>query len=298
MITPRTTRLVRVATLQAFRDAVVELACTGSSAAARDRLVIVPTRAAAAHLLRSIEDARLPDSHALLLPDFVTRDEIVRRLADRLPAGRRVLTPAEREVLLGVAARQADADGCHPPFRLRPGLLAEMLRFYDELRRHRNSIDDFERRALERLQPGAEYDRGAERLVRQTRFLVAAFREFESRAAAAGADEHQLRDRLLAEPAVRPWRHVVVTVSDRAFDPYGLYPMDWDLLARIPRLATLDVVVTDTVLAGALHERMHSALPGVEEVRFDTATLPAAPLLLVPAPTGDAAPIVHTARDR
>jgi GTP-binding protein HflX len=64
-------------------------------------------------------------------------------------------------------------------------------------------------------------------------FLVAAFREFESRAAAAGADEHQLRDRLLAEPAVRPWLHVVVTVSDRAFDPYGLYPMDWDLLARI-----------------------------------------------------------------
>ena len=48
-----------------------------------------------------------------------------------------------------------------------------MVRFYDELRWNRNTIDDFERRALDRLEPGAEHDRGAERLVRQTRFLAA-----------------------------------------------------------------------------------------------------------------------------
>ena len=44
------------------------------------------------------------------------------------------------------------------------------------------------------LEPGAADDRGAERLVRQTRFLVSAFRRFEQRRDATGAiDEHALR---------------------------------------------------------------------------------------------------------
>ena len=55
MITPRTTRLVRVPDLRAFRGAVAALACEGSPLEVGDRLVIVPTHAAAAHLLRSIE---------------------------------------------------------------------------------------------------------------------------------------------------------------------------------------------------------------------------------------------------
>ena len=46
MITPRTTRLVRVPDLQAFRRAMVGLATGGSPLDARDRLVVVPTRAA------------------------------------------------------------------------------------------------------------------------------------------------------------------------------------------------------------------------------------------------------------
>ena len=101
MITPRTTRLVRTADLAAFRDALVALACEGSPLEARDRLVIVPTRAAAAHLTRTIED-RLADDAAVMLPHLVTPSELVPALAERIAVGRPLLTDAEREVLLGV----------------------------------------------------------------------------------------------------------------------------------------------------------------------------------------------------
>src|SRR5688572_24422649 len=46
VITPRTTRLVRVPDLHTFRQAIVELACDGAPLEARDRLIVVPTRAA------------------------------------------------------------------------------------------------------------------------------------------------------------------------------------------------------------------------------------------------------------
>ena len=132
-------------------------------------------------------------------------------------------------------------------------------------------MNTFERLALGLLEPGAADDRGAERLVRQTRFLAAAFRELETRQAAAGADEHALRTRLVQSPAARPCRHVVVVVGDRSSDPYGLWAADWDLLARVPGLERLDVVVTDATLAGDLHERLHHLLPGIDEVRAEPA---------------------------
>ena len=122
----------------------------------------------------------------------------------------------------------------------------------------------------------------------------AAFRELESRQAAAGADEHVLRARLVQAAAPRPWRHVVVAVGDRSSDPDGLWPADWDVLARLPGLERLDVVVTDATLAGDLHERLHHLLPGIDEVRADQDTPPAEPLLQVP-PGGA---VVHVARDR
>ena len=304
MITPRDARLVRVATPAAFRDAVMTLACTGSPLDIRDRIVVVPTRAAAAHLLRSIEDARLEAPGAVTLPEFVTRAELTTTLADRLAPGPRCLTDAEREVLLGIAAWSAASGGNEPPFNVRPGLVAEMLRFYDELRWNRNTVDDFERRALDRLEPGADYDRGAARLVRQTRFLAAAYRDFEQRVATAGADEHSIRARLLSEPARRSWQHVIVTVGDRAFDPHGLFAVDWDLLSRIPNLASLDIVMTDTRLAGAPHERMHALLPGIREVRHGDDGPAAEPTLLIPAASrapvacSGAAAVLHVARDR
>jgi RecB family exonuclease len=294
VITARATRLVRVGDLQAFRGAIVALACDRDPVAARDRLVIVPTRAAGLHLLRSIEDLRVADCGVAVLPDFVTVHELIDRLASRLRPDRPRLTDAEREVILAVSCRSVAEAGTEPPFRLRPGLIAEMLRFYDSLRRRQRDVAAFERLALGMLEPGASYDRGAERLVRQTRFLAAAFREFERRVKEAGADEHELRGRLVAERAVRPLRHVIVAVGDRSFDPHGLETADWDVLARIPGLDRLDLVITDRRLAGAQHERIHQLLPGMEEVRLDAGDTRGAPVLAVPP--GDA--IVHTSRDR
>jgi ATP-dependent helicase/nuclease subunit B len=294
VITPRATRLVRAGDLQVFRDAAIALALEGPALDARDRLVIVPTRAAAAHLLRSIEDSLVGAGAAALLPDLITPGEIVERLVSRLDGDRVLLTPAEREVLLGVACRAAKDAGADPPFRLRPGLIAEILAFYDALRRQQKDVQTFERLALGLLEPGAAYDRGAERLVRQTRFLVAAFGEFERRSAAAGLDEHALRADLLATAAPRPYRHIVVTVGDRAFDPNGLTPVDWDLLSRLPGLERLDVLVTDRLLAGALHEKMHSLLPGIEEVRAEAGRAPGTPILRL----GPGGAVVHSARDR
>jgi len=246
-------------------------------------------------LLRTIEDVRLSEAaSAVVLPDMVTPRELVTRLAERLKATRSALTPAEREVLLGIACRDARDRGAPPPFQLRPGLVAEILRLYDDLKRRQNSVDDFERRALSVLEPGAASDRGAERLVRQTRFLVAAFREFERRTAEYGDDEHMLRARLMAEVPDRPYRHLVLAVTDEAFEPYGIASADWDLLTRIPGLSAIDVVVTDTMLAGALHERIHRVLPGVEEVRAGTPPDSAVPVLVIPPEKGS----VHIARDR
>lgn len=296
MITPRATRLIRVPDLRAFRDAIAALASSGDPFAARDRLVIVPTRSAAAHLTRAIEDRTLAGRGAVLLPDIVTREQLYERLGNRLPIRPRMLDPFEREALLGVACQAAQDGGAPPPFVLRPGLVAEILRFYDDLRRHENDIDTFETRALRVLEPSVEIDRGAERLVRQTRFLVAAFRAFEAACEAAGAfDEHRLRDALRTTAAARPYRHVVTTVLDRAADPHGLWNCDFDLLTRVPGLETLEVVVTEACLAGSFHERVHRLFPGVEEVRWAHAGEEnAGPTLLVPAETG----VAHVSRDR
>jgi RecB family exonuclease len=300
VITPRTTRLVRVADLHGFREAAAALACEGAPLDARDRLVVVPTRAAAAYLVRSIEDALLRtgapahERTCIALPVFATRDELHARLAERLPQPAPPLTDAEREVILGAACRAAVEDGADPPFRLRPGLVAEILRFYDTLRRHRKDVAAFERLALGILEPGAAHDRGAERLVRQTRFLASAFRRFEERCGETGSpDEHTLAQRLVSETSARPFTHVVVTVGDRASDPQGLFSADWDVLARLPGLARLDVVATDVVIAGAFHERIHQLLPGLDEARFDTGAAPP-PVLVVPA--GES--VVHVSRDR
>jgi len=305
LTTPRSTRLVRVSTIQAFRQAVVSLAVEGHPLAARDRLVVVPTRAAAAQLTRSIEDDALPSRRVVVLPDLATTRELTARLGERLAPEKRMLTAAEREVLLGVSCRAAQTAGIEPPFRLRPALIAEILRFYDELRRRQNLVDDFERRALSQLEPGALGDRGAERMVRQTTFLAAAFREFERRSAEHGLDEHALMTQIIATPASRPYRHLVLTVADAAFDAHGLFPAEWDLLARVPGLERLDVVITDTMIAGALHERLHRMLPGVEEARFEAMEPVSRPVVVVPEfrrkpdTTPDSDPgHVHRARDR
>jgi RecB family exonuclease len=293
--TPRTTRLVRVPDLHAFRQSLATLACLGTPFEIRDRLVVVPTRAAAAYLLRSVESGLLLTDAALVLPDLITPGELVARMGERLPQHTGLLTDTEREVLAGVASRAAIEEGHEPPFRLRAGLIAEVVRFYDALQRNLKSVDTFERLALGALEPGAAEDRGAERLVRQTRFLVSAFRHFERLVEATDrTDDHALRRQLISEQAAGPWRHVVLAVGDDAIDRHGLCPADWDLLTKIPGLERIDVVATDTMVAGAFHERIHQRLPGITETRVERDASRQPPVLLVPAGDG----LTYTARDR
>ena len=78
MITPRLTRLVRVADLQAMHAFIAQ--CTGT-ADARACAVIVPTRGAAEALRRTLENRALTDKNpALILPDILMRAELYDRL--------------------------------------------------------------------------------------------------------------------------------------------------------------------------------------------------------------------------
>ncbi len=287
MITPRVTRLVRVGGLRAFQQAIV-----GSLPAdpdlARSCAVIVPTHGAAEQLRETLAFARAA------LPDLVTRDEFYDRLRERLPGTPLAMSPFHREVLLRRCAREVQQEAVEAPFAVRAGLVAEILRLYDELRRRDKTVADFDRLMVGTLEPGAGYDRGAARLLQQTRFLVALFTRFETFVAAVELfDEHRLRERLLLSesPLVT---HAIVTVADQAADAYGLWTADFDLLARMPHLSRIDVIATEAILQSGFHERIHDLLPGVEEVRFETA---AAPPVLV-APDGEADARVFVLRDR
>lgn len=277
MITPRRTRLLRVSGLRAFTRALAQLACPPEAAEARACAVVVPSAAAASELRLTLENLLLLAADglgktpptALVLPDLVTRDGWYARLHDGLPAAPPVLSPLERDVLADAAARDAVQQGFTPPFKLRAGLVSELLAFYDDLRRHRRTIDAFERLAVEELEPRASIDRGAERLLRQTRFLVATFRAYERRLASAGVlDEHALRDLLLQSAGPGPYRCVVVTVGDRVAEQAGLYSADFDLLTRLEGVERLEVVATEESLDAGLGERLREMLPGIEETRW------------------------------
>jgi RecB family exonuclease len=258
VISPRRTRLVRVPDPHAFRAAIRSLAVDAVDAA-----IVVPTRAAARLLESSLAcDASAASSSG---PLVVTRDELYDLLHARLSSPPRRLTAIERDVLAQASARRAVSEH-GASFHLRPGLVAEILRFYDQVRRHGQQIDRFETLIQDAL-GSEELDRAATRMRQQTRVLAAAFREYERRVQDSGAcDEHLLRERLIAEPASNPLRRVVVTVADWIADPNGLYAADFDLLARVPGLLELDVVATERVLGSGFHQRVHDWLPGLEEV--------------------------------
>lgn len=264
--------------------------------------MIVPTRSAAEELRRTFENVTLlaprdPCCAVRVLPDLLTREEFYGELHARLNDAPPLLTPFEREVLLRHAAEEARTSGAEPPFNLRAGLVAEMLALYDELRRRHKTVADFDRLLTGELEPSAEYDRGAARLLQQTRFLVATFEIFE-RLTAGTMDEHRVRERALA--AEGPfYRRVVVTLADQAADARGLWTADFDLLARLPRLDAIDVVATEALLEAGFHARLHEhLLPGIEDVRCDSAPEPL-PILVVPdtAPSEDALRVFRC-RDR
>ena len=319
MITPRTTRLVRAADLHAFHHAIVSC-LPAEPAAARACAVIVPSRSAAEELRRTIEnDDLLPATTgsrerdadgesggvavrrgvARALPDLVTRDELYVRLRERMPGAPAPLSAFDREVLLRRSAHAAHTAGVEPPFNLRPGLIGEILGLYDELRRRHKTVADFARLMTDRLESSAEYDRGAARLLAQTRFLAATFAAFEAAlAAVAGVDEHGVRALALASPRAL-YRRVVITVGDQAADRRGLWATDFDLLTRMPGLEAIDVVATESLLASGYHQRLHeNILPGIEDVRFEAPPSPP-PILVVPdAAAGEDLQRAFVCRDR
>ncbi len=215
---------------------------------------------------------------------------------ERAGVAERRLTPLEREVILGAAARDAIDAGAVPPFRLRPGLIAEMLTFYDALQNQQRTIDAFERNVSAQLERDADLDRGARRLLDQTRFLAVAFRAFESRVDATGAlDDAGLRRRLLQPDASPGFSHIVVAVGDGTAEPSGgLSPADFDLMTRLPGVVAIDIVATERQLACGLHERLRNLIPDLEET--EAAWLPVSTRL--EAPANDAEQLHFTSRDR
>ena len=258
--------------------------------------MLVPSRAAADQLRWTLERLALERDTAVLLPRLLTRDELYVELHRRAGDVAPVLSPIERLVCGRAAADEALALGAEPPFKLRPGLVAEFLVLYDELRRRQRTLDAFERLLVEEIEPSADLDRGARRLLRQTRFLVAMFRAYEQRVSSSGRlDEHRLRALVLDRGLRRPLCQVVVTVADRPAGADGLWSGDFDLLARLPNLARLDLVTTASMLDTGFRERLQELLPGIEETRVESAA-PATARLVIPAvPSGER---YFTFRDR
>lgn len=302
-VTPRVTRLLRVPTLAAAQEALAALVGQLDVALARDTVLLVPSASAAAQLRRTVERLLLggrvtpgvceqlglarPSRHAAVcLPALLTRAGLHAMLHARLPFAPPYVDDFTRDALMRAAAQDAMAEGAAAPFSIRPGILVEMLVFYDTLTRLRRNADDVERLLVATLSAETVNDRGAARLLEQTRFLVAACRAFERRMAqVAGVDEHGVRALALSAGPRPALRHLVVCVADAAVDPAGLWPADFDMLTRLPGLERIDVVATDRMLSAGLDERLEQRLPGILSCRVDTFTAP--PTLRVPEAAAD-----------
>ena len=259
-------RLFSAPDLPSFRRAIADCLDWNRSWDLRASMVLVASRAAAGQLRWTLEQRLLAQREALVLPPLVTRDGLYGELHRRLDEAPPRLGAVERLVCGRAAAEEARASGVEPPFNLRPGLVDEFLGLYDELRRNRREVDAFERVLVETLEPSRDLDRGARRMLRQTRFLAGMFRAYERRVAASGRiDEHGVRASAPARGLRRPVPQVVLTIADRASGRDGLWPGDFDLLARLPGLVRLDVVSTSSLLAAGYRERLADLLPGIEE---------------------------------
>ncbi len=265
-------RLFRAPDLPSFRLAIADCLDWNSFRDLRASMVLVTSRAAAGQLRWTLEQRLLAQRAAFVLPPLVTRDGLYAELHRRLEEAPPRVGAVERLVCGRAAAEETRASGVEPPFNLRPGLVDEFLGLYDELRRNRREVDAFEQVLVETLEPSRELDRGARRMLRQTRFLAGMFRAYERRVAASGRiDEHGVRAAVLARGLRRPVPQVVLTIADRASGHDGLWPGDFDLLARLPGLVRLDVVSTSSLLAAGYRERLADLLPGIEETAVPSA---------------------------
>ena len=146
MITPRQIRLYNTPDLPTFQRTIAGCLDGPTGWNRRASVVLVPSRAAADQLRWTLEQLALERDTAVLLPHLLTRDELYAELHSRAGDVASVLSPIERLVCGRAATDDALALGVEPPFKLRPGLVAEFLALYDELRRRQRTIDAFERR--------------------------------------------------------------------------------------------------------------------------------------------------------
>ncbi|MGC4083125.1 MAG: hypothetical protein QM736_13705 [Vicinamibacterales bacterium] len=118
--------------LHACRRAIAALCATaadsGDPSGLPPRLVIVPTRGAATALGRTLTGYGFADD---AVPAMVTRDQLYDALHARLVEQPRRLSPFERDAMAQAAAIEAASQFDDLPFRVRPGLVAELLRFYE-----------------------------------------------------------------------------------------------------------------------------------------------------------------------
>ena len=267
MITPRHIRLFPTPGLKAFQRTILTLIADADPWTVRRMAVLVPSGAAAMQLRYTIEDDMVEGARGpgvCVVPLLLTREGWYQELYDRSGEVIPLLAPAERHVLMLAAARQAAQHGAPPPFKLRAGLIPAVISFYDDLMRHRRSVDAFERLITADLEPSLELDRGARRLHRQTTFLASTFRRYESLLAERRRlDEHGVRRSVIAGAPVDSLTRVVVTLPDHVGDPTGLWPADYNLLTRLPGLERIDVVTTDRVLRAGFHDRLVELLPGI-----------------------------------
>jgi RecB family exonuclease len=305
-------RLVRARDLGEFRRALVRLSTSpGVSLVPARRACILPTRASIEIFRQTLEHAALASGRATLLPpELLTRDDWLARLHDGLPDAPPLLTRFEREVIMERSARATAARTRMPkaPFDIRSGLVSEMLRLYDELRRRQRTVRRFAGALFSELGVERGTDLGSESLIHQTCFLAFAFLAYERGRAASGAlDEHELRRRVAAAGCPMPFDHLIVAVADHPSDPRGLWPADFELLGRAGAALSLDVIVTDEMHDAGFRERVEQELPGIEEIRAAALpgaeeTPPAGPVLVVPpaaerrVPHADPLCFVH--RDR
>jgi RecB family exonuclease len=291
-------RLIRARGLASFRQALTALAVEGGPLAARRRLLIVPTRASGELLRQAIEGRLSARSPAVVLPDMVTRDDWLERLFLAMQDGRHWLARAERLVLMDRAGREVLARRrlSGRPFHLRPGLVAAMLDFHDELRRRQRSVRRFARALFDDLRVERGTDRGSEGLINQTVFLGFAFLAYARAVEASGGlDEHRLRRELLAAQPVLPFDDLVIAVADHPADLKGLWPSDFDLIGRLRGVRQIRIVMTDEAHDAGFRERLEEQLPGIDESRAETVVRQ--PRLVVAVEGADGPPVA-TSRDR
>jgi RecB family exonuclease len=294
--------LIRARGLASFRQALVDRAIAGGPLEARRRMILVPTRAAGALLRLTIEQhVARSGASAVVCPDLLTRDEWLLRMLAAVEGHPRWLSRIERLVLLERAARETLERRAHiePPFHLRPGLVAAMLDFYDELRRRQRRVRKFARTIFDDLRVERGTDRGSEGLINQTRFLGFAFLAYERAAReSGGVDEHELRRLLLdAQPAL-PFDDLIVAVADHPADPRGLWPSDFDLIGRLRTLDHVQIVMTDEAHDAGFRARVEAELPGIEETRAPDVVRAPALVLLPSDPAGPRDVPLSLCRDR